>query len=168
LGCWGGGVVECWSVGVLYRRRLSDLSRREVMRVAWHEVPGETPKRRPSRGDGMKRFRASLSSVVIRLSPFSRTNARIKPPHQHPPTRYPGCNSDFAQYSPTPILHHSITPSLHHSAWQDSTTACPTKPKLCIDRPRWPRDRGALHNQGAGEVGRTSTKRRVRHEVSYP
>jgi hypothetical protein len=97
------------------------------MKVAWHEVPGETPKRRPSRRDGMKRFRARLSSVVIRLSPFSRTNARIKPPHQHPPTRYAGCNSDFAQYSPTPILHHS--------AWQDS---------------------------------RTSTKRRMRHEFSYP
>jgi hypothetical protein len=25
------------------------------------------------------------------------------------------CNSDLAQYSQTPSLHHSITPSLHHS-----------------------------------------------------
>jgi hypothetical protein len=71
-----------------------------------------------------------------------------------------GCNSDFAHYSPTPILHHS--------AWPDSRTACPTKPELCIvDRSCRPRKRGALHNQDVGEVGRTttSTKCLVRHKV---
>jgi cobalt-precorrin 5A hydrolase len=44
------------------------------------------------------------------------------------------------------------------SARQKSMTACPTKPKLDnADRSNRPRKRGALHNQGVGEVGRTRT-----------
>jgi hypothetical protein len=38
-----------------------------------------------------------------------------------------GCNSDLAQYSITPSLHHSITPSLHHSARPDSRTTTRTR-----------------------------------------
>src|SRR6202011_2248933 len=62
------------------------------------------------------------------------------------PTRYAGCNSDFAHHSITPSLHHSITPSLHHSTRPDSrtSTACPTKLVVC-----------RLQTPMASEVGRT-------------
>jgi hypothetical protein len=53
----------------------------------------------------------------------------------------------------TTLLPHFTSPTLCLSR-----TACPTKPNVGIaDRSSRPRKRGTLHNQDAGEVGRTST-----------
>src|SRR5260221_10054094 len=70
-------------------------------------------------------------------------------PHEHP-NQLRGCNSDLAQYSNTPSLHHSARPD---SRTRTTTrTACPTKLYL-------PRLAALL----ASEVGRT--KRLVRAET---
>ena len=71
-------------------------------------------------------------------------------PHSPPNPAVVGCNSDLAQYSNTPALHHSARPDSR------TRTACPTKlvvpslhpPKSC------PRKRGTLQ-RSASEVGRT-------------
>jgi hypothetical protein len=154
---WSVGVLECWVSETLVGFVPEGRYEGSLARSAWKN--GETapvPEGRyvevPSASFiGWIMFGAIVRGQMPELNcPISTSNPADA-----------GCNSYFAQYSHTPILHHS--------AWPDSRTACPTKPELCIvDRLCRPRKRGALHNQDVGEVGRTRTKRLVRHEVFYP
>jgi hypothetical protein len=50
VGTKNGG---CMSHRGAVRAGETSLSRRDFAKVAWHEVPGKTPKQRPSRRDGM-------------------------------------------------------------------------------------------------------------------
>jgi hypothetical protein len=127
---------------------VGDLSRRDAMKVAtrlsspksWHEVPGETPKRGPSRRDGMKGFRARLSSVDYVCRHRSRTNARIKPSHQHLQPRGRG-----VQFGLRAILPHSNTPALRVAGFEDE-------------------DDDEDENEAPCEVARSSEGRRYRKQ----
>jgi hypothetical protein len=146
------------------------LSRRDQMMVAWHEMPGNTPSKDPSRRVRYDWFeRGVLLSCAISNSRRYGSHRSLRDGsclrayqafHAWLPSFGPSGTSRVGHDGHAAHKQYSNTPALHYSAWPDSRTACPTEPKLySADRSSRPRKRGALHNQDVGEVGRTSTRR---------
>jgi hypothetical protein len=143
-------------------------------RSAWNRVIRAIPFRRErcdrvgTSGYSMLRERSRTIDKIDQTVPTGRVLFLLSSRHFVPGLRR-AQSSRYLRTVPTgrkpcPTLrafssHYSTTPVLRHSNIQSlSTTACPTKPKLCIvDRSSRPRKRGALHNHGVGEVGRTRT-----------
>ena len=144
----------------LSRRDLSDFVPKGLQDSArgfnpWKHVHAKT---RPEGAEDIRdrRFVWSTSAHLrhrfyrpLRGGPFFNRHLGLKPQAE---SFSPFGTQDFRELQ-------SNIPELHHSAPQYSRTACPTKPKLySAGRSSRPRKRGTLHNQDAGEVGRTSTR----------
>jgi hypothetical protein len=138
------------------------LSRRDEMKVARHEMPGNRAPRSPSRRVRHDRlFKASYR--------FARWTTPYGTDHICHVSRHfmPGyhCLAPPGQIQVRPFVEvreqsegtRGRTAVTQYSAPQKPRTACPTKPMLYgADRSNRPRKRGTLHNRDAGEVGRTT------------
>ena len=138
------------------------------MMVAWHEMPGKTSSKDPSRRVRYDRVAGLLSCAMsnpgrqgshrsLRDGSYSRAYQAF---HAWLPSFGPSGTRRVDRGGLGAERQVSNSPTLRHAARPNSRTACPTKPKLySADRSNRPRKRGTLHKQDVGEVG--STRRRT-------
>jgi hypothetical protein len=117
VGTKNGG---CISHRGVVRAGETSLSRRDFAKVAWHEVPGKTPKQRPSRRDGM--IAAFTRESWRKTNPCGKKQVPATSSHRPYGTDLFGntheainCLATFIQSlrDNQPIAQNSSTPLLH-------------------------------------------------------